>query len=157
MPAPKGNKFGKNGGRPSKYSLELAKEICKLIAHGKSVVSICQKEGMPNYTTVRDWIANNEEFSNLYARAKEDQADYLAEEIIAIADDSSEDELFVDTNDGSAKRVQNSEFINRSRLRVDTRKWIASKLKPKKYGDRMQVAGDSDAPLTIRIKSNVEE
>ena len=69
-----------------------------------------------------------------YARAKADQADFLAEELLEIADDSAEDEIF--TEEG--KRLENREFINRSRLRVDTRKWIACKLLPKIYGEKQQ-------------------
>ena len=110
----------------------------------------------PPARTIRDWIAESEEFSALYARAKLLQADFLAEQIVEISDDSSEDELFVGGDDESgagAKRVQNSEFIARSRLRVDARKWVASKLAPKKYGDKIEqtLQNPDGTGLTIQV------
>lgn len=95
----------------------------------------------PAARTVRDWLAANEELNGQYARAKEHQLEHIAEQILEIADDDSEDAIFVggdDESGASAKRVQNSEFIARSRLRVDSRKWILSKLNPKKYGDKIE-------------------
>jgi hypothetical protein len=84
------------------------------------------------------WLRDKEDYSNQYARAKEDQADYLAEEILEIADDSSGDTDYTETG----KIVMNAEFVARSRLKVDARKWIAAKLKPKKYGDKVDVTTD---------------
>jgi hypothetical protein len=107
--------------------------ICKeLSGSNKSINTIIKEHNLPDYTTVRDWIRNNEDFSHKYACAKEDQADFLAEEIIEIADDSSQDELHTEFG-----IKENREFINRSRLRIDARKWVASKLKPKTYGDKI--------------------
>jgi hypothetical protein len=74
----------------------------------------------------------------MYARAKEQQADLLAEEIIEIADDSSKD---LQGYDDYNNPIENKEFVNRSKLRVDARKWVASKLKPKKYGDKLELDG----------------
>lgn len=128
----------KHKGRPSLYSEEIAELICSLIAEGKSLVSVCRLPDMPRYSTVMRWCDEKPDFRDKYTRAREAQADYLAEEIITIADDSSEDEIFVESEDGTtAKRVENREFINRSKIRVDARKWYASKLAPKKYGDRI--------------------
>lgn len=121
--------------RPSSYCAETTDTICDLLAHGKSLVTICKLDTMPHYSTVMDWIAKHPEFAEKYARAREAQAEYMAEEILSIADDDSGDALF--TEDG--KRVMNSEFVARSRLRVDSRKWLASKLLPKKYGDYQKV------------------
>jgi hypothetical protein len=100
------------------------------------------------------WLSKYPEFKDLYARAREAQADILGEEILAIADDTSEDEIFIENEDGNgqgAKRVMNNEFVQRSRLRVDARKWLMSKLAPKKYGDKLDVTsdGNSIAPVTI--------
>jgi hypothetical protein len=69
----------------------------------------------------------------MYARAREAQAELYASEIIDISDDATQDELFTD----EGKRVCNAEFVMRSKLRVDARKWVASKLLPKKYGDKV--------------------
>lgn len=73
-------------GRPSKYSDELAEKICEKIANGRSLRSICAEDGMPTTSTVCKWLIENKEFSEQYARAREKQADYFAEEIIEIAD-----------------------------------------------------------------------
>jgi len=128
------------GGRPTKYSPELAELICNTIATSanKSIVKLCEEnEQFPDYTTIKRWLRDEShaEFRTLYAQAKEDQAEMLAEEIIAIADDSSNDEIT--TEDG--RTIENREFINRSKLRVDARKWVAAKLLPRKYGDRNQI------------------
>lgn len=121
-------------GRPSMYSDELAGTICELIAEGKSLVSICKRPDMPGYSTVMRWAEEREDFREAYQQAKQDQADFLAEEMLTIADDASLDIGF--TEDG--KPFVNGENIQRSKLRVAARQWYASKLRPKKYGDRIR-------------------
>jgi hypothetical protein len=91
--------------------------ICERIASGESLVAICADEDMPHRQRVHEWLAGDPEFADKYARAREDQADTLADEIVSIADNGTGDS-------------------NRDRLRVDARKWVAAKLKPKKYGER---------------------
>lgn len=103
----------------------------------------------PSLPTFYKWLASSEDFAKQYARAKEMQAEFLAEEMLEIADDSSEDLLGVDEH---GNRMENREFINRSRLRVDTRKWIASKLLPRKYGDKLDMTSGGES-----INSNVTE
>lgn len=120
-------------GRPSSYADEVADAICEHIAHGKSLVSWCRESDTP-YRTVMDWLAAHEAFSHKYAHAREAQADYLAEEIVQIADDGRNDTY--QTDDGEAT---NHDVIARSRLRVDARKWYASKLAPKKYGEKLDL------------------
>ena len=95
---------------------------------------------MPSRPIVYEWlnsINNNfdKEFLNNYARATQDRADVLVEEIIAIAD-NQENDVYI--NDAGVE-VTNWNVINRARLRVDSRKWIAGKMKPKKYGDKLDV------------------
>lgn len=136
-------------GRPSAYTSEFAETILAGLEAGDSLHIICGRHpDLPHPATIRRWIASNHEgFRDKYARVKETMAEVYAEEIVSIADDSSEDELT--TEDGRA--YANNEFINRSRLRVDTRKWLMSKLLPKKYGERTQheVSGADGGPLTI--------
>lgn len=94
---------------------------------------------MPAKSTVFKWLRTYQSFADQYARAKEESADALADEMTDIADDGSND--WMERHDKEGKSIgwaENGEAINRSRLRVDTRKWIASKLKPKKYGDRVE-------------------
>lgn len=123
-------------GRTTEYTAEKADAICALIAEGKSVKSIGQMDDQPSEATIYRWLAANEGFCEKYARAREFQADVYAQEIIDIADDSAGD-MIIDPETG-AERL-NSEHVQRSRLRVDARKWAASKLQPKKYGDRQTV------------------
>jgi hypothetical protein len=82
------------------------------------------------------------DFQQKYARAREDQADYLADEIIGISDEAQTEQV---GEDGLVK--YDATAVARNRLRVDTRKWAASKMKPKKYGERTTLAGDPEAPL----------
>lgn len=123
--------------RPSDYSEETVDRICHLLATtSKGLHKICEGEGMPSVTTVFNWLNNeeNKSFLDKYARARNAQAELLADEIIDIADDSRKDTILTENGE-----IQNSEWINRSRLRVDARKWKASKLYPKKFGDRMEL------------------
>ncbi len=122
-------------GRPSKYSQEIADRLCESLAEGVSMHRACEPDDMPQKRTVFNWLRTNEEFLHQYERAKADAADYLAEEMIEIADDGTNDYVTKANSDGSEYEVVNTEHIQRSRLRIDARKWIASKLKPKKYGD----------------------
>lgn len=137
-------------GRPSDYSLEVVSRICGRIADGESLKAICLGEEMPTKSTVYLWMAAHPEFSDMYARAKEDCADTLAEEILEIADDGSNDWMERNEKDNPGW-IANGEHIQRSRLRVDSRKWIASKLKPKKYGEKIEQThqGAGGGPIVI--------
>ena len=124
-------------GRPDIFNQEIADKICEIIATTtKSLRTICNDEDMPSVTTLLKWVRERKDFAEQYARAKEEQADMLIEEIIDIADDNSEDLLGEDKN---GNKIENKEFVNRSRIRIDTRKWLASKLKPKKYGEKIEI------------------
>jgi hypothetical protein len=126
-------------GRPSDYTQELADRICAEIADGRSLRSIITDDGMPAMSTVFLWLRTHSEFSEQYAKAREAQADALADELLDIADDGSNDWMERKGEEGqSLGWKENGEAIQRSRLRVDTRKWIASKLKPKKYGEKLE-------------------
>lgn len=124
-------------GRPSDYSPLLADEICSQLAEGVSLRSVCKAEGMPDKSTVFRWLRLYPEFRDQYTRAKEESADALVEEILDIADNGSNDWMADNDKDNPGYKT-NGEAINRSRLRVDTRKWIASKMKPKKYGEKIE-------------------
>lgn len=145
-------------GRPSKYSQDLADKICEQVANGISVREICQSEDMPTTRTVFNWLAVKEDFFHQYAKAKEAGMEHLAEELLEIADDGKNDwmERQGNAEEGSAYYV-NGEAIARSRLRVDTRKWIMSKLMPKKYGDKLvaEVGGPDGGPLKVSIIERV--
>lgn len=122
-------------GRPSSYTQEKADEICAMIAEGKSIRTICAIDGMPETPTFYRWLRTYPEFLQQYTCAKQDQADALAEEMLDISDDGSNDWMETRNKRGEIEIVLDKEHVNRSRLRVETRKWIASKMKPKVYGE----------------------
>ncbi len=93
----------------------------------------------------------DDDLSTRYAMAKEQQAALLADEIITISDDSSEDALI--TEDG--KRIYNKEFVNRSRLRVDARKWVAAHLLPKKYGDKLGIEHSGEVNIMAAVSEHL--
>ena len=142
----------KKVGRPSSYTKDKAAEICARLVEGESLRSICRDPLMPDIKTVYLWMGQNEEFLQQYAKAKEDQADTLQEDILDIAD--TEPLQVVD--DKGVARID-SGHVNWMRLRIDSRKWIAAKLKPKKYGDRQILAGDAENPVEIKQDASVFE
>jgi hypothetical protein len=123
-------------GRPTDYNQEIAARICGLLAQGQSLRTVCKPDDMPSTSTIFLWIQKHKEFSEQYARAKEESADALSDEILDISDNSSNDWMESNDPDNTGYKL-NGEAIQRARLRVDTRKWLASKLKPKKYGERV--------------------
>lgn len=122
-------------GRPSDYTEDKAQQLCAYLCTGMSLRTACKQKDMPDPKTVYKWMADNPEFLQQYARAKEESADALVEEMLDIADDQEED---------AASR----------RVRIDTRKWIASKLKAKKYGDKLALEG-GDKPIEVDHKWEV--
>lgn len=142
-------------GRPSSYTQEIGDEICERMSEGESLRSICSSPGFPNRASVFRWLHSNEVFRSQYARAREEQAETLADEIINIADDGLND-TYID-DDGN-KRT-NQDVIARSRLRVDARKWIASKLKPRVYGDKLlqELTGPGGGAIGIKIEKIITD
>lgn len=140
----KKEKLPKKIGRPTKYSQQLADKICSKLSRGVSLRTVCKAEDMPSTETVFSWFRKYKEFSDQYARAKEESADALFEETIDIADESLDDaKIFSDSKGGSA-------IVNAYRLKVDTRKWMMSKMKPKKYGDKLDMTTNGkDLPTPI--------
>jgi hypothetical protein len=134
-------------GRPSDYNPEIAAEVCGKIAQGQSVRSISAEPGMPGQTTIYQWLQAHDEFAVQYARAREAQAEHFQDEILSIADDGRND-TYEDENGGVRT---DQDVIARSRLRVDTRKWLMSKLAPKKYGDKLtqEHTGPGGGPVQL--------
>jgi hypothetical protein len=140
------------GGRPSDYSPELSAIICERLAAGESIRTVCLDEDMPAARTLFLWMQRHPEFLQQYTRAKEESADALVEEMLDIADDGTNDWMMKHDREGAFVGWQaNGDHINRSRLRVDTRKWIASRLKPKKYGDKVALTGADGGNLTVNV------
>lgn len=137
--------------RPTSYTPEKAAKICALIAEDPRRLStiLDEHDDLPTAKTVWQWLALHGEFREMYARAREQQMEALAEETLDIADETSRDTIFKTGKDGSEYEAPDSEWIARSKLRVDTRKWLMSKLAPRKYGDKItnELTGPNGQPL----------
>lgn len=114
---------------------------------------------MPSKSAVMMWVQRHPSFADQYARAREMLMEFWSEEIVEIADDGSNDFMDQKNKDGEVVgEVVNHEHITRSRLRVDTRKWLMSKLAPKKYGDRMatEITGANGGPIETKTTADAE-
>ena len=141
--------FPEKTGRLS-YSLDLAERICAEIATGRSLPDISGDPGMPHVRSIFRWLANQPEFQRLYELACLSRTHALAEEIIAISDDDSADWIEEPAKHGAGvvRRADNA-AVQRARLKVDSRKWLLSKLQPRKYGDRVsaELTGANGGPI----------
>ena len=139
-------------GRPTDYTPELTDIICERLASGESMRSISRDEGMPVMSTLFLWLRKHDEFSEQYAKAKEESADALVEDMLDIADNQVSQPLIVNGEpvevDGKVIETRDGPAVQHAKLRVDTRKWAASKLKPKKYGDRIETVHSGNIRLT---------
>lgn len=124
-------------GRPSSFSPELTDRICSLVSTNPlGIRELCKLyPELPDPQTIYRWIADKKDFREQYARAKETQLQLLEDEMLTIADDATNDYMDV-TRRGETIRVLDKEAVMRSNLRIETRKWLMSKLLPKKYGDK---------------------
>jgi len=125
-------------GRPTSYSQALADRICAELAQGISLRTVCKAEDMPCVASVFNWFRVYPDFLEQYTRAKEESADAMGEEVLDISDDGTND--WMEKHDAEGKCTGwtlNGEHVQRSRLRIETRKWLMAKMKPKKYGDRV--------------------
>lgn len=150
-------------GRPSDYRDGLAELICERIADGESLKSICAEDSMPGRSTVFRWLATHETFRDMYAHAREEQAETLADEIVGISDEvcttvrADKHGTRSDDDEGNTEVVFDATAVARNRLRVDARKWVAAKLKPRKYGDRIQQehTGPGGGPVAMEVVTRV--
>lgn len=107
---------------------------------GKSAFAACKEVGLPQ-STFNLWVDADKELAEKYARAREDLIEKLAEETLKIAD-----EPVGSTDSGST----DSGAVQKQKLQVDTRKWLLSKLAPRKYGEKIQLSGDKESPIEIK-------
>ena len=130
--------------RPTKKTPEILERICEEIATSENGLhKICEPSDMPKARIVFNWLTEDEEFLHKYTRAKDLQAEYMAQKILEISDDSSDDVMQVKKGKEFID-VENREFVSRSKLRVDARIWLMSKLAPKKYGNKVDVTTDGE-------------
>lgn len=138
------------GGRPSLYTQELADKICEQIGNGHSMRTICAPEDMPDMSTVFRWIRTHEEFRNQYARACEERTEAHNESLLDFGDEAIE--LAQNSDPKAAGAV-----VQAVKLKADNLKWVMSKMKPKKYGDKLDMTTngkDLPTPLLNAIRNN---
>lgn len=140
---PKHPKEPKKIGRPEIYTQDLADRVCTRIAEGASMRTACKLDEMPAICTVFKWIREKPEFAKQYARATEERTEAMAEDLLDIADDGSNDLMTIQKGNQTYE-IENKEVTNRSRLRVDSRKWLMAKMKPKKYGDKLDLTSNGE-------------
>jgi len=129
------------GGRPTILTDRLIDELCQRLSQGVSMRSVCRDDDMPCMATIWRWLRENDNFAKRYTAAKQESADAMIEDILAISDQDDDEES-----------------TNRSRLRVDTRKWIAAKLRPEKYSEKLDLTpSGGTVKITIGGKSTTEE
>lgn len=145
--------------RPSEYNKDVAAQICGHVSNGESLRKLCRRKGMPAPSTVFKWLSVYPEFSEQYARAKDEAADMFVEDMLEIADDAKKDKIPVYELDAEGKKIlvgyaESKTSVQRARVQIDTRKWLAMKLKPKKYGDKMDLTSDGEK---IGVKISAEQ
>ena len=145
----------KKKGRPSKFTQALADKLCAELAQGKSMRTVTKSTTMPHMATIFRWLRIHDDFCEQYTRAKEESADALTDEMLDIADNATNDYMEELGKDGQSKGYQlNGDHVRRSTLRIETRKWLASKLKPKRYGNNISVAVKESKEFS---KENLDE
>ena len=130
-------------GRPTIYSEELADDICLRISDGRSLNSVCKDEGMPDRSNVYVWLRKYQEFQDKYREATSQRADYHFDEMLGIVDDV----------------LPETAEVAKARLQVDTRKWILSRMNPRKYGDNVdgETSDDSNKVQPVKVEINVKD
>lgn len=135
------------------YTPEMGDRICAELANGTSIRKICKLDWAPSRRTIYNWLREQPDFREQYALAQLDGAHAWADEAVEIADDGSNDWMENNDPDNPGWKF-NGEHVQRSKLRVETRKWYAARMNPKAYGERVEISGEirqrdiSDQPLT---------
>ncbi len=143
-------------GRPSSYTPEIAEEILDRLASGESLRTICaSSEDFPDIRSVMRWLRKDEDFRQQYARAREIWADSVVDECQHIADTPQEGVIVKELKDGS-EEITREDMLGHRKLQIDTRKWAAARMSPRKYGDSsLMKLGDAEGnalqPITLNI------
>lgn len=135
-------------GRPTTYNSVIADSICDQLALGRSIIQISDDPDYPAESTIYNWLNRFPEFLEKYTRARELQAEHYASEIVALADTPVEARKTLIRPDGS-EEITIGDAIERSKLQIEARKWIAMKLLPKKYGERLGLEHSGESELRL--------
>jgi hypothetical protein len=133
------------------FDQAIADQICDRIAEGEPLRQICRLEGFPAWRTVYLWQEQNADFAARIARARVSGFDAIAEECLEIADDTRYDTRTSGSGDNE-REVANAEWIGRSKVRIETRLKLLAKWDPRRYGEKLELAGNQDSPLTVVVK-----
>lgn len=142
-------------GRPSIYSDEVADEVCRRLSDGETLNQICADDHLPARPTVLLWVKNDlNGFSDRYARARAALIEFWADQIVDICDTTT---LGVETTtkEDGAIETREGDMLGHRKLQIDTRKWLLSKLRPDKYGDKIEIAGDPEKPLIPTVNVTI--
>lgn len=150
-----------------KFDEKMGELICELMANGWSMRQITKLDGMPGRTNINRWILKGfaedapkdlKRFAESYTRAKDLRVNFWEEEIIDISDDTSNDWMEREHPNGGSTKVADKEVVLRARLRIDTRKWLMSKLIPKRYGEKItqELTGADGAELVPIVNVSIK-
>lgn len=137
----------------TKKTPEVIKRLLDGIADGKTLRALCREDGMPNWRTVYDWIEADADLAARFERAREIGFDAIAEDVFDIADDGTNDWVERERKDGTPDIVLNSEHVQRSKLRIETRMKLLAKWHPKKYGDKQDVNIGNKEGETLKVET----
>ena len=155
---PKASEAPKKIGRPSKYTPELAAEICERLSTGETMRQICRDAHMPHWTQVYEWLARDEALSLRVARAREAGYDALAEEALDIANTPRLGQKKVFSSgageDEDSMTVTEEDMLGHRKLQIETRLKLLACWNPKKYGNKVALGGDAENP--IKVEAQVE-
>jgi hypothetical protein len=144
------------------YDVEIAVEICSLLAgSSRGLIEILNSSARyPSYETIMKWLNSNDEFSQMYAQSRQLQAEFMADEIIAISDETEGDAVLKYDRDGRPFAAFDGRNVQRAKLMTDNRRWLMSKMHAAKYGDKLDVTSDGKAlPAAVNsvtIEAKVE-
>ena len=136
-------------GRPSVRTAEIENAMLEWVAEGRTLRDFCRQENTPAWRTIYDWLDSDAEFSARFARARSLGHDAIAEEALEIANTPMEGTITTEDEDGTS--VRREDMLGHRKLQVETRLKLLAKWSPKKYGDKLELAGDAQSPLTVAI------
>lgn len=142
----------------ARFTQQIFDTVCERLADGESLRAICSDEDMPSTHSFLKWVDRDEELARQYARARESQADAIFDEILDIADDARNDWMKTNGKDDEGYIV-NGETARRSQIRIDARKWMAGKLRPKKYGEKYtaELTGANGGPVELVARRPISD
>lgn len=145
----------KKTGRPSKYTPELAAEVCERLSNGEPLRQICRDEHMPAWQKIYEWMAKDAELSGAIARARVMGYDAIAEETLLIAD--TPEWGLTESVGPNGQTVTKQDMLGHRKLRIETRLKLLAKWDPKRYGERLSLGGDKENPIHVEANVKAEQ